>query len=562
MTDMILYHALCLTVLFLTYIGSKGSKKEGAGCFRAVYLATAIIIVSDCLWGILSATGSASETVLYLINIVYFLGTILGVYSWALFTIETINGKLRRNRLLMTLFLIPALFASVLTVLTPFNRQVFYIENGNYVRGNLFFIDAVIKLLYLTFSSVYAFICYKKEGRRYLRKKYGLLALYGIPVIVAGAFQSVFGIDLNCVAPVIGLSVVYKFGLHNDLKDNGDLVKAIAKAYVAVFVVDTDDGIVRSVASLDEYAEESKASDGLRYDEFLMRGIRYEVMPEDRITVEKKFAFENVLRQLETKSSYSFVYKVFTQKGQTGFKKATFMKAFSDEDRHEIFLGIEKMEIRQMLLREKEELEAEREEFERIKEQFTSVIASIIEARDVDSGEHVMRVKDITQCLCNQVMADYPEYGLTPLKIRYIVNGSALHDIGKIMIPDAILLKPGQLTEEEYELMKTHCEKGCTIIEKLPADMDSEYIRYAMEICRWHHERYDGDGYPDGLKGDEIPISAQIVSLADCFDALTAKRSYKGAMSVDEAVSMIAAGKCGSFNSRVLECLKKVAADF
>ena len=139
-----------------------------------------------------------------------------------------------------------------------------------------------------------------------------------------------------------------------------------------------------------------------------------------------------------------------------------------------------------------------------------------------------------------------------------IATASALHDIGKIGIDEKILNKPGRLTKEEFEIMKTHAQIGADMLESVEIYKDEELVRYAYEICRWHHERYDGRGYPDGLKGDEIPIAAQVVSLADVYDALVSKRVYKDAYTHEEAIRMIMDGECGAFNPVLLECLRDI----
>jgi putative two-component system response regulator len=159
-------------------------------------------------------------------------------------------------------------------------------------------------------------------------------------------------------------------------------------------------------------------------------------------------------------------------------------------------------------------------------------------------------------------MEDYPEFELTPELVDVITSASALHDVGKIMIPDSILLKPGRLTNEEYEIMKTHTISGTEILKKMPADWDKTYMKISMEICRHHHEKYDGRGYPDGLKGDSIPISAQIVSVADCYDALVSKRVYKDAFTCDEAYNMIQNGECGAFSPRVMKSFSHCRKEF
>ena len=152
---------------------------------------------------------------------------------------------------------------------------------------------------------------------------------------------------------------------------------------------------------------------------------------------------------------------------------------------------------------------------------------------------------------------NYPIYDLTDYDIEIIVQASALHDIGKICIPDNILLKAGRLSEKEFELIKSHTTKGCEILAQMKDIQDEKYSEASMQICRHHHEKYDGSGYPDGLKGDEIPLSAQIVSIADVYDSLLSKRVYKNAYDPQKAYTMIMNGECGTFSSTILDCLSK-----
>ena len=184
-------------------------------------------------------------------------------------------------------------------------------------------------------------------------------------------------------------------------------------------------------------------------------------------------------------------------------------------------------------------------------------LGTIVEYRNLESGEHVKRVMRYTGILAEQVMADYPEYQLTPQLIETICAASALHDIGKITIPDSILLKPGRLTPDEFDYMKSHTIRGCEILKNLEDAWDAQYSHYSYEICRWHHERYDGKGYPDGLKGDDIPISAQLVSVADVYDALINERCYKEAYSKDKAFLMIVSGECGIFSPKLMQAFRK-----
>ena len=184
-----------------------------------------------------------------------------------------------------------------------------------------------------------------------------------------------------------------------------------------------------------------------------------------------------------------------------------------------------------------------------------TVLSHIVEFRNGESGLHVLHIKTITELLLQNLVIKTDKYNLSPVDISLISTASALHDIGKIAIPDPILNKPGKLTPEEYEIIKTHSELGALMLDDLDIPQDEHLIVYARQICRWHHERYDGKGYPDGLKGEEIPIAAQVVSIADVFDALTSERVYKKAFSHEVALQMIANGECGQFNPLLIECL-------
>ncbi len=190
-----------------------------------------------------------------------------------------------------------------------------------------------------------------------------------------------------------------------------------------------------------------------------------------------------------------------------------------------------------------------------------NALSSVVEFRSLESGEHIRRVKEFTKVLLKYLVQYYPEYNLTDDDVDAIVRASALHDIGKIAIPDSILLKPGKLTPAEFEVMKTHSIYGAELLEKYKQD-ENKFYRYCYEICRHHHERYDGKGYPDCLKGEEIPISAQVVSLVDVFDALISKRIYKEAYTHDYAIQLIKSGECGEFSPKILDCFELARAEF
>lgn len=187
------------------------------------------------------------------------------------------------------------------------------------------------------------------------------------------------------------------------------------------------------------------------------------------------------------------------------------------------------------------------------------ILSHVVEFRNEESGPHIQHVRIISELLLKALGEEYPEYAMSSEEISMVGTASALHDLGKISIPSEILNKPGRFTDEEYGIMKTHSAIGADMLKKLTIYSDEPLVKTAYQICRWHHERYDGKGYPDGLKGDEIPISAQVVALADVYDALTSARAYKPALSHEKAVEMIVKGESGSFNPKLLQVLDKVS---
>lgn len=186
------------------------------------------------------------------------------------------------------------------------------------------------------------------------------------------------------------------------------------------------------------------------------------------------------------------------------------------------------------------------------------ILSHIVESRNGESGLHVLHIKKLTKLLLNILVKKTNQYSLTLDDMISIEVASSLHDIGKIAIPEEILNKPSSLTKEEMEVMKSHVIIGAKMLNSLPFYNDEPIVKYGYQICRWHHERYDGNGYPDGLKGEEIPIAAQVVSIVDAYDALTSKRVYKEAYSHEEALKMIQKGKCGVFNPLLIECLMDI----
>lgn len=188
-----------------------------------------------------------------------------------------------------------------------------------------------------------------------------------------------------------------------------------------------------------------------------------------------------------------------------------------------------------------------------------SILSHIVETRNGESGVHVQNIRHITGMLLEELMKRTDRYPLSKAETLQIITAASLHDIGKMSVPEEILNKPGKLTDEEFLIMKGHTLSGAHMVETLLRKEDANpLIRLTYEICRWHHERYDGRGYPDGLEGEEIPIAAQVVSIADVYDALTSERCYKPAYSPEQAMNMIREGQCGTFNPLLLECLSAI----
>lgn len=197
-------------------------------------------------------------------------------------------------------------------------------------------------------------------------------------------------------------------------------------------------------------------------------------------------------------------------------------------------------------------------EKEKNNQMMISILSQIVEFRNRESGSHVLHINIITGMLLERLMQKTDQYHLQWSDQFLITTASALHDIGKIGIDEKILNKPGKLTKEEFEIMKTHTLIGVSMLKSIEMYQNEKLLQVAYQICRWHHERYDGKGYPDGLKGEEIPISAQVVAIADVYDALVGKRVYKKAFSHETAIHMILNGECGAFNPLLLECLTDI----
>ena len=218
-----------------------------------------------------------------------------------------------------------------------------------------------------------------------------------------------------------------------------------------------------------------------------------------------------------------------------------------------------RFELERVVLEQTARIREQEERLRQTNKSIMEALSAAIEFRNCDSGFHVRRIRQVTRLLLLDVMEHYPEYGLTQEQTDAISELSIMHDIGKIAVPENILTKDGRLTADEFERMKAHTIYGGELVRHITFPQGERVQRYFYEICRHHHERWDGEGYPDGLKGEEIPIWVQAVSIADVYEALVSRRVYKPAYAAEEAVRMILEGECGAFNPKILASLRRVA---
>lgn len=221
-----------------------------------------------------------------------------------------------------------------------------------------------------------------------------------------------------------------------------------------------------------------------------------------------------------------------------------------------------KRDMQSRLEEQEKEIMQKNKELQENNQFLVDALSSVVEFRSIESGEHIKRIRYYTRILFDYLQKYYPEYHLTKDEIDSMVRAAALHDIGKIAISDSILLKPGKLTPGEFEIMKTHTILGCEILEQFTTNKENSFYKHCYEICRYHHERWDGNGYPDHLVGDEIPLSAQIMAIADVYDALISKRVYKEAYAPEYAYQIMNEGECGEFAPIALECFNLAKEDF
>lgn len=339
------------------------------------------------------------------------------------------------------------------------------------------------------------------------------------------------------------------------------VISALAEDFDIVAYVDINSNFIRSYRINEIFRDfETEHNEIYAYDERLRLFAERYVSDSERAGFIEMSERKRLVESFKRSRTHFFETMLLVENREVPYQ-VKFVRNTENEvvfglrciEEEKIFEKNQEARFAQLLKERTAELMEKNKLLRHLNEEIVDSVGNIVEARDADSGEHVKRVKGFTKILAGYVMEHYPEYGLTEADVHTITNASALHDVGKIMIPDAILLKPDRLTDEEYEVIKTHSQKGCDVLSKMTLGWSEEYKRVATDICLNHHEKWDGSGYPNGLSGDEIPISAQIVSVADCFDALTSKRVYKEAISFDAAYDMILFGKCGAFSDKMKE---------
>ncbi|MBR3306606.1 MAG: response regulator [Lachnospiraceae bacterium] len=256
-----------------------------------------------------------------------------------------------------------------------------------------------------------------------------------------------------------------------------------------------------------------------------------------------------LVKECYANGAVDFVMKPFTPEIVVGRVKNT------------IALYHSSAQLKGIIAQQTAQIKEKNKELKAFNDRLMEVMSSIVEFRNLESNAHIKKIKGISRILAETLSGIYgKEYNLPPEKVDIIESASALHDIGMIAIPDSILLKPGKLTADEFEVVKSHTTRGCEILEQIQELQSKEYIKVSYDICRHHHEKYDGSGYPDHLVGDAIPIEAQIVSIADVYDSLISDRAYRDAFDMDKAYSMITGGEAGVFSEKILDCFSRSRA--
>lgn len=560
------FDIFCILLLMLTFIFStKLFRKNKWTVPIEVVLATVFIVltlISEMVFFIGQYRGNLSNAVNYTVLSVYYCSIAAAAASYEMYIYNRLIRFKRKFTVIQAVIWIPTILIAALSI-TAFKNELLcaFTSEGKYVRGTFFYLYSGIQLAYYIIGLWITLRIYfknKSDADAYLSLG---LAIYAIPNIVFFLLQIFHGFNtysagISVASVAFAVSMIYGQSKKNQRMKEEEKAKVEAvqaelnkvKEYSEYFLVGH-----YSCFYVDLDTHKYTVFKGRR-DKFTWTEDFFELMEryckevfcgEDGMSVLNVLKPE-VLRSIIIEKKEHMMIVRDANKKQPRF---VMLHIARGEDDNHVALGF--IDVDDLVKRRgKEQRRLDQSH------QIIEMLGGVVEARNLESGEHIQRVKHFTRILAEDMLDRYKEYNLDYHKVELIVSASALHDVGKIMIRDNILLKPDKLTSEEFETMKTHTTIGCEIVKKTMKGVDEEYYKYCYEIARYHHEKYDGKGYPEGLKGEEIPIAAQLVSVADVFDALTSKRVYKDAYSLDEAYNMILKGECGQFSSKLLDCFK------
>ncbi|MCR5719763.1 MAG: HD domain-containing protein [Lachnospiraceae bacterium] len=560
---------------FMNLIGSHYLKGNGHEIQKRVSLITCgyiLFLVSDTAWFILDSCDIRIRPLLYLPNMFYFLSIFMVSNIWLIYTLERLGLNRPMSKRSRTIISAPFAILGIFIFTAPLDHLFFYINDKfEYIRGPLYIVYAILISSHYIISGLVSFIvCFTKKKKK--RMLAAILGIASFSLVISFNIQAVTGINLSCFCCLFTIVLFLAYEIFTDqhyLKDKikryGDIMPMLTMQFASIHHVNLNDDSFSTVEQ-DEYSSKNykEIFNCGSYKKAIETLVNNAVLETDRPIVSEALAQKNIKEMLSNRSHFTVPFRSMRD-GEVFYCELIIYKEDKFQDDGKLVLGfmnrndfmhkelaVKELEAlvdsRTNLLREKNKILA------RTNMEIVELMGDMVESRDTESGTHIKRVKTYTRILSNCVRSMLPEYNLSKRDVNNIIAASVLHDVGKIMISDNILLKPGKLTDDEFQIMKLHTIYGCEILKKAPPSLDKDFLKTCMEICRWHHEKYDGKGYPDGLVGDQIPISAQIVSIADCFDALTTKRVYKPPFGPDKAFQMILDGECGAFSEKLLEC--------
>lgn len=563
--------------------------------FKLLVIWTACFCVHDALWGVLASDAVRSDFGLFVSSTVFFVGAALTGYIWMNYVLTFLGGQIKRPIVFRIITLAIVAFQLVLLEVNIQTGCIFKVGmDGAYVPGPyrrfLFVAQFAVYVIIAVISAIYFFNSTGAKKKRFLA-----VFVFEFAPIITGILQRIYpdapfysiGYALACLVIFIFIVTVMNeervnaiahAEIEEESKRNLAVIADLSGDFIYVSYVELTANRMGDITLM--YRESDYLADRIRgwketktFHDILELLTDYFVYLPDKERFHEATRRRVIIENLLDEDTYYVVFRTKID-GDVEHYQLKFTANRNGDEIEGFVVGLhnisnqisgelkEQEKLEHMVQVRTVELQDKNNELSKMNEEIIELLGNVTEARDAESGEHIRRVKGFTNIMARQMMQDYPELGITSEMIELMTSASSLHDIGKIMIPDAILLKPGKLTKEEFEIMKTHSAKGCELLKMAPSGWSDQYVKMCMDICRYHHEKYDGKGYPDGLVGEEIPLAAQIVSVVDCFDALTAKRVYKDAFAIDKAYDMILNGECGAFSPKLMDTFRKVKPEF